>query len=128
MHALLPSLHSVVGVRQKEIWSKLCSPLISQPASVSSSLPWQAANTAGTDPNQAARSPCNLTSSECSIHLYAQFGCGASTCIMVVSDQPVAPSTGITEATGTSLNCKKLTWNGQELLAATPSLVKSSIW
>ena len=40
--------------------SKSSMPLVSQPSSVSSALPLQAAGTAGTEPNQAARSPCSF--------------------------------------------------------------------
>ncbi len=47
---------------------------------------------------------------------------------MVVSAQPVAPSSGMTLAIGCCLPTSRLTWNGQDELATTPSLVKSSIW
>src|SRR6266498_788732 len=125
-HPPLPSLHSAVGVRQNQILSKLSKPFAAQPVSVSNSLPLHAAGTAGTEPNQEARSPCSLGFNDHSSHLYAQLGCGASTCIIVVSAQPVAPSTGIVDATGTP--SMKLTWKGQEPEATTPSFLKSSIW
>ncbi len=64
-----PLPQSAVGVFQKAILSKFSIPLVAQPVSVSSSLPVQAAGTAGTDPNQAARSPWSLGSSECSNHI-----------------------------------------------------------
>src|SRR4026207_396267 len=105
--------------------SKLSKPLREQPLSVNSSLPLHAAGTAGTEPNQAARSPCNFGFNDHSIHLYAQLGGGASTCIMVVSDQPVAPSSGNTEAIGAPSNCRTFTWNGHEPEATTPSFLKS---
>ena len=47
---------------------------------------------------------------------------------MVVSAQPVAPSCGRTLAIGWFWERRMLTWNGQDELATTPSLVKSSIW
>ena len=47
---------------------------------------------------------------------------------MVVSAQPVAPSLGMVEAMGFFWLTSRLTWNGQEDEATTPSLVKSSTW
>ena len=47
---------------------------------------------------------------------------------MVVSAQPVAPSSGTVEATGCLSAASRLTWNGQEPDATTPSFLKSSIW
>ena len=46
---------------------------------------------------------------------------------MVVSAQPVAPSAGMVLAIGAPLPLSRLTWNGHEPEATTPSLVKSSI-
>ena len=120
-------LHWVVGVFQNEMRSKSLKPWRSQPPSPSSLLPLHAAGTAGTEPNQADRSPCSLRLSECSSHMQAQFGCLASACIIVESAQPVAPSTGTTVATGTFLEPRMLAWNCQLPDATTPSLVKSSI-
>ena len=47
----------------------LSKPWRSQPSSPSSLLPLHAAGTAGTEPNQAARSPCSFGLSECSSHM-----------------------------------------------------------
>src|SRR4026207_1220015 len=102
-------------------------PLVSHPLSPSSALALQASGTTGTEPNQAARSPCTFLLIECSIHMYAQFGCGASACIMVVSAQPVAPSLGTTLAIGFFSDCNRLTWKPHEEDATTPSFLKSSI-
>src|SRR3954451_13815912 len=101
-------------------------PLVAHPWSVSSSLPLQAAGTDGTEPNHAARSPCSLGESECSSHRQAQLGCSASACRIVGSTQPVAPSAGMVLSIGAFLLLSRLTWNGQEPEATTPSLVKSS--
>src|SRR3990172_11256984 len=106
--------HLAVGVRQNQIFSKLSKPLVAQPSSVNNALPLRAAGPEGTEPNQDARSPCSFGFSECSSHLYAQFGCSASACIIVVSAQPVAPSSGIVEATGFLSADSRLTWNGQD--------------
>ncbi|MNP41823.1 hypothetical protein D3C76_1355470 [compost metagenome] len=46
---------------------------------------------------------------------------------MVVSAQPVEPSTGMVEAIGCFSASSALTWYGQELEAATPSFLKSLI-
>ena len=51
----------------------------------------------------------------------------ASACIMVVSAQPVAPSSGMVEAIGFFSDSRRLTWNGQDDEATTPSFLKSSI-
>src|SRR5690606_37547950 len=98
----------LTGVRQNQMRANSFSPLRAQPSSVSSLFPLQAARFTGTEPNQAARSPCSLALMECSIHIYAQFGCLASTCIMVVSAQPVAPSTGTVLAIGCFSDCSRL--------------------
>src|SRR5262245_1772170 len=103
-------------------------PLVLQPSSVRSLLPLQAAGTAGTEPNHAARSPCSFGLTECSIHMYAQLGCGAFTCNIVVSAQPVAPSTGTVLATGCFSDCSRLTWKPHDDDATTPSFLKSSTW
>ncbi len=47
---------------------------------------------------------------------------------MLVSAQPVAPSTGIVLAMGLPWRTRMLTMNGQLEEATTPSFVKSSIW
>lgn len=122
----LGSAHFAVGVFQNEMRSNSPVPLVAQPVSVSSSLPLQAAGTDGLEPNQAARSPCSLLLSECSIHRYEQFGCLAVACIMVVSAQPVAPSTGTTLAIGLFSPCSRLTWKPHDDEATTPSFLKSS--
>src|ERR1700687_4507583 len=126
MQSWLPLPQSATGVRQKETLSKWPTPLVAQPVSVSSGLPLQASGTTGTEPNQAARSPCSFVSRECSIHLYAQLGCAALLCITVVSPQPVAPSSGMTLSIGLFWLLSKFTWNGQELEANTTSFKKSS--
>jgi hypothetical protein len=56
-------------VRQKAIFSNWSAPFVVQPSAPRSSLPVQAAGTAGTEPNQAARSPWSFGESECSSHL-----------------------------------------------------------
>ena len=45
---------------------------------------------------------------------------------MVVSAQPVAPSSGMVEAMGFLSVASRLTWNGQDEEATTPSFLKSS--
>src|SRR5438067_2270240 len=114
--AVLPQ--SAVGVFQNAILSKLSDPLSLQPVGPSSALPVQADSTTGTEPNHAARSPCSFTSSECSIHLYAQLGCGASMCIMVVSAHPVAPSAGMVLAMCCMAAFRVFTWYGHDPEAA----------
>src|SRR5262245_54528924 len=108
--------------------SKLSNPLVLQPSGPRSALPSHAAGTAGTEPNQEARSPCTLALSDHSIHRYAQFGCFASVASIVVSAHPVAPSSGTVLAIGCLLATSVLTWNGQVLEATTPSFVKSCTW
>ena len=93
--------HFVVGVVQKRTFEKLSKPFVVQPSLVCIPRPSvHAAGTAGLAPNQAERSLCRLDASECSIHIYEQFGLRESTCIMVVSAHPVTPSSGTTDAIG----------------------------
>ena len=111
-----PPPQSATGVRQKAILSKFAAPLVSQPLSPSSALPWQAAGTAGTEPNQAARSPCGLGRDRVLHPLVGAVRMGAFAWSMVVSAQPVAPSDGMTlAASAPSCPCSRLTWYGQEL-------------
>src|SRR5678816_2526285 len=125
MHASFCDAHFASGVRQNLILSKLSMPLVLQPSAPSSSLPVHAAGTTGTEPNHAATSPCTFGLIDHSSHLYAQFGCLAVACIIVVSAQPVAPSTGTVLAIGCLFATSVLTWNGHEPDATTPSLVRS---
>src|SRR3954471_21751591 len=115
-----PLPQSAVGVFQNATRMKLSEPLVWHPVSPSSAFPVHAAIITGTEPNQAARSPCSLSSSECSSHLYAQFGCGASMCIIVVSAHPVAPSVGMTLATCAPEALSVFTWYGHEPDATVP--------
>ena len=121
----VPAEQDASGVRQNQILSKFSKPLVLQPSAPSRSLPVQAAGTAGTEPNHEARSPCTFAFSDHSIHLYAQFGCLASVASIVVSAQPVAPSSGTVLAIGCLLATSVLTWNGHEPEATTPSFVNS---
>src|SRR4030095_5186266 len=118
--------HFASGVRQNLILSKLSMPLVLQPSAPSSSFLSHAAGTTGTEPNHAATSPCTFALIDHSSHLYAQFGCLALACIIVVSAQPVAPSAGTVLAIGCLFAISVLTWNGHVLEATTPSLVMSS--
>src|SRR6476661_10182278 len=100
-------------------------PLVLQPSAPSSSLPSQAFGTVGFEPKYAATSPCTFGDSDHSSHLYAQFGCFAPAASMVVSAQPVAPSTGTVDAIFCLFASAVFTWNGQEPEATTPSFWKS---
>src|SRR5690606_27513144 len=104
-------------------------PLAVQPSAVCIPDPSvQAAGTTGLAPNQTERSECRFEESVCSIPLQAQFACGASACLIAVSAQPVAPSSGIVEEIGRPSDFRRFTWKGQEPEATTPSFLKSSIW
>src|SRR6187551_1773463 len=109
--------HFDSGVRQKWIFSKFSMPLVLQPSAPSSAWFSHAPGTAGTEPNHAATSPCTFGVSCQSSHLYAQFGCFALACIIVVSAHPVAPSAGTVLAIGCGFSpeVSVFTWNGQVL-------------
>src|ERR671936_3153777 len=46
------------------------------------------------------------------IHMYAQLGCGAFVASNQLSAHPVAPSLGMTDATGALATCNWLCWYG----------------
>src|SRR4051812_19410350 len=125
MHPSTCDAHFVSGVRQNLILSKFSKPLVLQPSAPSSSFPSQAFGTVGFEPNHAATSPCTFGEMDHSSHLYAQFGCFAPAASMVVSAQPVAPSTGTVVATLALLASSVFAWNGHEPEATTPSFWKS---
>src|SRR5512138_2111102 len=62
------------------------------------------------------------------IHLYAQFGCFAFDDSIHVSAQPVTPSFGITEETGTLSALSVLTWYGHDAPMVEPPFLNRSIW
>ena len=109
--------------------SKFSKPLVLQPSSVSSALPLQAAGTAGTEPNQAARSPCSFGLQRV-LHPHV----GAVRVRRVgVHHRGVGPAGGAFLGNrrgdrAASRPSSRLTWNGQEPEATTPSFLKSSIW
>ena len=120
--------HSATGVFQKAILSKLPRPLVSQPASVSSALPLQAAGT-----RRHRAEPRREVALELRIERMLQPHVGAVRMRGVgMHHGRVGPAgrtlLGTVLAIGCFSDCSRLTWNGQDEEATTPSLVKSSIW